>query len=153
MLIALTGIMGYVNLVGTIANEYLALYKLNTNQTSIVSGGSNLIAIGGCIITSIIIDKYKMYKKPFIILNVTAIITQAAYMTLIELYEDYAFILSLLAYILINSTTIPIYACTMDYVAEQTYPVGASISGGIIMSINQISGIISVIKIFFMPSI
>lgn len=142
--------MGYINLVGTVANEYLAKYNLNTNETSIISGTSNMLAIGGCILTSIIIDKYRMYRKPFIILNVTAIITQATYTLLIEFYEEKAFVLTFVSYALINSTTIPIYACTMDYVAEQTYPVGASISGGIIMSVNQIFGIISV-YISFLP--
>ncbi len=144
MLIALTGIMGYINLIGTIVNEYLSMYKLDSGRISIVSGVSNIFGIIGCMLTSVIIDKYKTYKKPFIILNSIAIVTQLANTVLIELFEDYVFIISFFSYAIINGSLIPIYACTMDYVAEQTYPVGASISGGITMSCNQIFGIITV---------
>lgn len=144
MLIALTGIMGYVNLIGTIANEYLSIYNLDSGRISIATGISNIFGIIGCMVTSIIIDKYKTYKKPFIILNSIAIITQIANTIFLELFGEYVFIISFISYSVINGSLIPIYACTMDYVAEQTYPVGASISGGITMSFNQISGIISV---------
>ena len=39
----------------------------------------------------------------------------------------------------------PIYTTGMDYVAEMTYPVGESISGGLIMCFNQIFGIIGIL--------
>ena len=144
MLIAMTGIMGYINLIGTICNEFLEKYGLDNNQTSLVSGVSNIFGIIGCLITSIVIDKYRIYRKPFLILNFLAILVQSVATFTIEYFTDHAFIISLLAFIMVNGSLIPIFSCTLDYVAEQTYPVGASISGGVIMSFNQVSGIISV---------
>ena len=46
-------------------------------------------------------------------------------------------------YTLTISFTTPIYTTSMDYVIELTYPVGESISEGLIMTGNQLFGVIA----------
>ena len=54
------------------------------------------------------------------------------------------FILVLIVWSFTSIAILPIYTCSMDFVCEITYPVGETISGGILMTATQISGIISV---------
>jgi MFS family permease len=144
LLISFTCIMGYLNLYGTIVNEYFSMYKLTDDQTSYIAGTANVFAIIGTLIISAILDKYKNYRKAFLILNFIGIICHSLMTLLIELYEEQAFYILIILWTLCSTSILPIYTCSMDFVVELTYPVGESISGGFIMSFNQISGIIAV---------
>ena len=55
-----------------------------------------------------------------------------------------ALIILLILWTLCSFSIVPIFTCSMDFVVELTYPVGESISGGLIMMVNQITGILAV---------
>ncbi len=59
--------------------------------------------------------------------------------------NKYLGVTSFICYTLIIGFAVPIYTSGMDFVCEITYPVGESTSEGIIMSFNQIMGIIGII--------
>jgi Na+/melibiose symporter-like transporter len=146
LLISFTCILGFFNLYGTIGMSYFSLYISDNDAISYVIGASNLASIIACLIVSGIIDKYKIYKKVFLILNLTGIVCQILLTVFLELIEDkdIVYILFFITWTIISMSIIPIYSCSMDFVCELTYPVGESISGGFIMSCTQISGIIAV---------
>jgi FLVCR family feline leukemia virus subgroup C receptor-related protein len=144
LLISFTCILGYFNVYGTIINEYFSMYGLDEDQTSYVAGIANILAIISCLITSIILDKFKNYKKAFIILNIVGLISQIAMTVLLEILEENRFLVFTIFWSLCSLSILPIYTLSMDFVCELTYPVGESISGGFIMSFTQISGIIGV---------
>jgi FLVCR family feline leukemia virus subgroup C receptor-related protein len=144
LLISFTCILGYFNVYGTIVNEYFSRYGLDEDQTSYVAVVANVLAIISCLITSIILDKFKNYKKAFIILNLIGFFSHIAMTVLLEILEDNRFIVLTIFWSLCSLSILPIYTLSMDFVCELTYPVGESISGGFIMCFNQISGIIGV---------
>jgi hypothetical protein len=137
--------MGYFNIYGTIVNDYFSKYKgIDQTKTSIVGGTSNILAIVSCLVSSIIIDKFKNYRKIFFIFNAVGIVSHLCLTLGLELFEDYAFYVCIVSWTICSCSILPIYTCSMDFVCEITYPVGESIAGGVIMSFNQISGIIGV---------
>ena len=141
---SITCIMGFFNLYGTVLNKYFALYKVTNLQTSIIGGVSNVLGIVGSIVISVIIDNIKKYRKPFLILNIIGFVAQVLITILCEVLEDDAFILVVILWSFLAFSVLPIFTISMDFVCELTYPVGESISGGLIMACNQISGILSV---------
>lgn len=141
-------ILGFFNLYGTILNELLTRYDYTEKETSLIGGAANFIALFGVYLISILIDKYKRYKLSFIILNIIGIFFYLLFCLQLEFMEKNAIIL-LIIWSFASCTTLPIYTCSMDFVCEVTYPVGESISGGILMTATQISGIIAVNKLNF----
>lgn len=141
LLISFTCIIGFFNLYGTITNEYFTKYGLTSDEASYIAACGNFIGILASLGISMIIDKYKNYRKSFLILNLIGLTTHVLQTILIELFKKYAFIILFILFTVCLSVLIPIFTCSMDLVVELTYPVGESISGGIIMSSNQISGI------------
>jgi Na+/melibiose symporter-like transporter len=150
LLISFTCILGFFNLYGTIGVTYFGMYTRKGEDVSYVVGVANFAGIIGCIIVSVILDKYKTYKKAFLILNIIGIISQILLTVLLEEVEGYGYILLFILWTMVSVTVLPIYTCCMDFVCELTYPVGESISGGLIMSCTQISGIITVYKIIIL---
>ena len=146
ILICVFCILGFFNLYGTILNELLTRYGYSEKETSLVGGAANFIALFGVYTISILIDKYKKYKLSFIILNILGLISHIFFCLQLEFLEKNAIFL-LIIWSFTSSATLPIYTCSMDFVCEITYPVGETISGGLIMTATQISGIIAVIKI------
>jgi FLVCR family MFS transporter 7 len=144
LLIIFTCVLGYFNLYGTIVNEYLMSYGFSNDQTTIVGGTSQFCGITGTVLVSIFIDKFKKYKLIFLILNIIGLICHVAMTMLIELFTEYGFIIVMFLWSIATISIIPIYACSFDFVIELTYPIGESISGGLIMSCSQISGIVAV---------
>ena len=137
--------MGFFNQYGTILNELLTKYKYTEKETSLIGGVANFVAIFSVYLISIFIDKYKKYKLSFIIVNIFGIFTHAFFCYQLEYMEKNP-ILILIIWTITSSSILPIYTCGMDFVCEITYPVGETISGGIMMVSTQISGIISVNK-------
>jgi Na+/melibiose symporter-like transporter len=148
LLIMFTCIMGYLNIYGTIINSYFSKYRLTDDETSFIAGTANGVAITASIIVSIIIDKYKIYKKALLFLSLTGLVSHLLMTISIEVYEDKAWVFLLIFWTICSSTIVPIFTCSMDFVVEITYPVGESISGGFIMMVNQIVGIIGVRKYY-----
>ena len=153
LLINFTFIMGYFNLYGTVSNSLYSMYKLNDDYISYVVGTANIAGILSSLLVSAIVDKYKNYKQIFIILNIIGIIFHGICTLFIELFEDYTFIILIVCSTFCYCCILPIYTCSMDFVCELTYPVGETISGGIIMTFTQISGIIIVTKKFILDFI
>lgn len=145
LLAMFTFILGYFNLYGTIVNEYFSKYGLTDNQTSYVGGVANFMAIIGCLIVSAILDKLKNYKRAFLILNTFGLICHLTMTISLEYFYDYNYIILMVLWTFCSMSIIPIYTCSMDFVVELTYPVGESISGGLIMTCSQISGILAIV--------
>lgn len=135
--------MGWFNLYGTVLNELLTRYKYTERETSYIGGLADLIALFGVYSVSIIIDKYKNYKKSFIILNILGVILHLFFTLHLEFFKK-NFILILIIWSLVCMVLLPIYTCSMDFVCEITYPVGETISGGILMTATNISGLLGV---------
>lgn len=144
LLICTTGIVGYFNIYGVVINEILDKYKITPNQTSILGIISNLSGLIGSVLISILIDKLRKYKKVFIIINCLSIVFHFAMTVLLEVTPDNAFIIAMILWTSVTICIIPIFTIGMDFVVELTYPVGESISGGVIMTFNQLSGIFGV---------
>ena len=146
-MISFTFIIGYLNLYGTKINSIFAKYnKISANKISQIAGIANVFGILGAIIISILVDKLKKYKITFIILALLATIFQFLITIFAEIIngETNSFISILICFSAVQFCIIPIFTISFDLVIELTYPVGESISGGIIMSMTQISGIIAV---------
>ena len=146
LLISLTCIVGFINTFGTIFNSYMALYKIKDSTATYTAAVANLFGIITALITGTIIDKYKKYKLVMIICNVLSIVVYIITIILMEtVNKKYLPIISFICYTLIIGSAVPIYTSGMDFVCEITYPVGESFSEGVIMSFNQIMGIIGII--------
>ena len=146
LLISLSCVVGYINMVATIFNAYMALYKISDENASYTSAISNVAGIIFAIIVSRIIDKFKLYKKSIIICNIICLISYAITIFLMEFVKTkYLVYVSYVGYTLIIGFAVPIYTSGMDLVCEVTYGIGESTSDGIIMIGNQIIGIVGII--------
>ena len=146
LLISLSCVVGYINMVATIFNAYMALYKISDDNASYTSAISNVAGIIFAIIVSRIIDKFKLYKKSIIICNIICLISYAITIFLMEFVKTkYLVYVSYVGYTLIIGFAVPIYTSGMDLVCEVTYGIGESTSDGIIMIGNQIMGIVGII--------
>lgn len=140
-----TFILGYFNLYGTILNGYYTKYGLTDTQTSYVSSTANFVAMVGSLIVSAILDKFKSYRKAFLILNGIGFLCHITLTVTIEYFETYGFYILLFLWTMASTSILPVYTCGMDFVVELTYPVGETISGGLIMTVNQIFGFLAVL--------
>jgi len=144
LLISFTCILGYFNLYGTILNELFTKYSLSEKEMSLIGGFANCLALIGVLLISALIDKYKKYRISFLILNTIGIFSHIGMTLALEYIKNNLFLYITVLWSLCSISILPIYTCSMDFVCELTYPVGESISGGLIMISSQISGIISV---------
>jgi FLVCR family feline leukemia virus subgroup C receptor-related protein len=146
VLISLTCIVGFINIFGTIFNSYMALYKIKDSTASYTAATANLVGIIAALFVGNIIDKSKKYKYAMIICNIISLCTFIVTLILMEtINQKYLSIISFICYTLIIGFSVPIYTSGMDFVCEITYPVGESISEGVIMTFNQIMGIIGIL--------
>ena len=146
LLISLTCIVGFINIFGTIFNSYMALYKIKDKTATYTAAAANLFGIITALVVGIIIDKFKKYKFSMIICNIISLIVFIITTILMETIKKKDIgLTSFICYTLIVGSAVPIYTSGMDYVCEITYPVGESISEGIIMCFNQIMGIVGII--------
>lgn len=144
-LICATCIVGFFNIYGTILNPYLALYKVKDDEASYTSAAANGFGIITCLIVSCILDSTKKFKQMMLILNFCGLVFMILLTILLEFIKTNVFVMCIIIFSLIIGFATPIYTTGMDYVAEMTYPVGESISGGLIMCFNQIFGIIGIL--------
>lgn len=144
-LVCATCIVGFFNIYGTILNQYLALYKVKDDEASYTSAAANGFGIITCLIVSCILDSTKKFKQMMFILNICGLVVMIILTILLEIIEKNVFTMCIVVFSLIIGFVTPIYTTGMDYVAEMTYPVGESISGGLIMCFNQIFGIIGIL--------
>lgn len=142
-----TCIIGYFNIYGTKINSIFAKYKkINNNDISLIAGVANFAGIFGAITMSVIVDTLKKYKIIFIILAILGLIFQTLITIFAEIIEGEtaSFVIIMICFSCVQFCVLPIFTISFDLVIELTYPVGESISGGIIMTLTQISGIIGV---------
>jgi len=147
LLISFTCIIGYFNLYGTILSELLTMYNLNEKQNSSIASISQFTGLLSVLIISLIIDKYKKYKLFFMILSIGSIISHILFSLSLEYFKEKYFII-LILWSCTSICYLPIYTVTMDFVCEITYPVGETISGGVLLSSAQIAGVLSVCLFF-----
>lgn len=139
--------MGYYNLYGTILSQLLYKYNVKESFSSTLSSVSNLCGIIFCFVVSVIIDKVKKYKIIFIILIICDLVFLVIITTVLETISSQSVIntMSFIFYTLIITALMPYYSIVMDFSCEISYPVGESISNGLIMSSAQIIGIITIL--------
>ena len=146
LLISLTCVVGFVNIFGTIFNSYMALYKISDRSATYTAAASNLFGIVTALVVGAIIDKFKKYKLSLTICNIISIIFYSITIILMETVDkDKLPTVSFVCYTFIIGSAVPIYTSGMDFICEITYPVGESISEGIIMSCNQILGCLGIL--------
>ena len=146
ILISLTCIVGFINIFGTIFNSYMALYKIKDSTATYTAATANLLGIIAALVVGKIIDKSKKYKIAMIVCNIISLIIFIITLILMEtVNKKYLGITSFICYTLVIGSSVPIYTSGMDFVCEITYPVGESISEGVIMTCNQIMGIIGIL--------
>lgn len=144
LLISSCFVIGYYNVFGTILNAYLFLYNITDAQSSYIYALSSGLGIFSSLGISALLDKYKKFKLIIIILSVSGCVLQIMFTFLLELsLKDHInqYAVGMVMYTLVTAVLIPIYTIGMNYVCEITYPVGESLTGGIMMSVSQISGI------------
>ena len=144
-LICSTCIIGFFNIYGTILNPYLALYDISDDDASYAAAAANGFGILSSLIVSVILDKSKAYRNTMVILNIFGLLFMIVLTVLLETVDSKPFIQAIVLFSCIIAFIVPIYTTGMDYVCELTYPVGESISGGLIMCFNQLSGIIGIL--------
>jgi len=80
-----------------------------------------------------------------IVCNIISLIIFIITLILETVNKKYLGITSFICYTLVIGSSVPIYTSGMDFVCEIIYPVGESISEGVIMTCNQIMGIIGIL--------
>jgi len=146
ILISLTCIVGFINIFGTIFNSYMALYKIKDSTATYTAAAANFLGIIAALVVGKIIDKSKKYKIAMIVCNIISLLIFIITLILMEtVNKKYLGITSFICYTLVIGSSVPIYTSGMDFVCEITYPVGESISEGVIMTCNQIMGIIGIL--------
>ena len=128
---------------GTIFTPYMAKYNISDSRAAIISSVANFSSIFFAMIGSFIIDKTKKFRLILLICNLSALLIMITFTILLEIVKNLniIFIFGIILYSSLVGFLITIHTNGLDYVCELTYPVGESQSGGIIMSMNQISGI------------
>ena len=143
LLVCFTCIIGVWNMYGTIFTPYMAKYNITDSRAAIISSIANFASIFFAMVGSYIIDKTKKFRLILLICNLSALIIMITFTIILEFVKDLniIFIFGIILYSSLVGFLITIHTNGMDYVCELTYPVGESQSGGIIMSMNQVSGI------------
>ena len=96
------------------------------------------------IIFSMLLDKYKRFKLFMLFLGIFGFIFQFFLTIFLELFYNWnknTFYIAFIFYSLVNLMVVPFYTIGMNYACEITYPIGESLTGGIMMSMSQFSGI------------
>ena len=151
LLISSFFVVGYYNIIGTIINSLFGLYSISGNDSNIIFFVSNFLGMISSLIISKFVDKYKKFKLSMVVLCVSGTIFQILLSTLLEIfkpdsvkineYSKVEFVIALILYSLVSLVVTPFYTIGMNYACEITYPVGESITGGLMMTASQISGI------------
>lgn len=146
LFVSLSCVVGYVNILATIFNSYMALYKISDTHASYISGIANFFGIFTAIIISVLIDRFKKYKTILLICNLLAIVFIIITTIVLESVKSKNLYLTIgTLFTLVFGFAIPIYSSGMDFVCEITYGIGESTSNGVIMFGNQFVGIIGII--------
>ena len=146
ILVSLTCVVGFINVLATIYNSYMNLYKVSDTIATYTVGVANVAGIIFSLVVSIIVDKNKKYIFVMDICNIISLIFMILTTILLDVINNIKAreVISFIFYSLIIGFAVPIYTVGMDYACEITYPVGESTSEGIIMSFNQVAGIIGI---------
>ena len=150
LFISLSCIVGFINIIATIFNSYMAMYKITDSQASYISGIANVFgiitSIGVAIIIDKTIDKTKVYTKILLYCNIISILLYIVTTIILEKVKSKSlYIIIGVLFTLIIGSAVPIYTSGMDLVCEITYPIGESTSDGVIMIGNQFLGIVGII--------
>ncbi len=146
--ISTTLILGFFNVYIVIINRYFSYYGLTTKEISIISSTSYAAGVVGAIFLSLIADRTKRYKSELVTLNSILFLNQLVMTVMMEFYKGHVvyFVLTLVCYAITGFTILSIITISIDYVCEITYPIGESISVGLIISNSRILGFIAVYK-------
>ena len=144
LLLSTLFVVGYYDVMGTIINSLFDKYAVTGQQSSVIYAVSSIVGMVVSIIISYLLDKFKKFKLFMIILCIAGTVFQALFTFLLEIADDKnlnQYAIGLVLYSLINAAVVPFYTIGMNYACEITYPVGESITGGIMMTMSQLSGI------------
>ena len=144
LLISAFFVVGYYDVMSTIINSLFDKYGVSGHQSSIIYAVSSIVGMIFSIIISYLLDKFKKFKLFMIILCILGTVFQALFTFLLEIAENKKlnkYAIGLVLYSLVNAVVVPFYTIGMNYACEITYPVGESVTGGIMMTMSQLSGI------------
>lgn len=117
-------IIGYSNIYSTIINEVFTKYGLTDAQVSILGLVANIAGISGSVIFGIIIDKFRIYKKMFIVLIGSSIVCHFLMITLAEIFTENTFLILIFLMTSLIFCIVPITAISNDFLCELCYPIG-----------------------------
>ena len=142
--------LGANNTVGTVIGEIAPALGYDDIYSSLFGA---LFIIGGCIgcgVFGTIVEKHQCYKKATI---VSCFFSTLLFVLLHSLlHYIYGWLICILCFVL-GGFMFPIMVIAFDFGVELTYPIGESMSVGILMSSGQIFGIIyTVICSIFMDN-
>ena len=138
--------MGSFNVFIVISTSYFTMHNLTVDETSIISIFSYSAGIVGSIVFSYLADRFKNYKFMIIILTSCLLFIQVIMTVLMEIFKspDFYFYLVLICYTAFGLMMIPIISIGIDFLIESTFPIGESISFGMLISFSRIIGLITV---------
>ena len=134
-------VVGYYDIISTIINSLLDIYKINGTKSSVIYGVGTIVGMIASLVISKILDKNKKFKLVLVLLSICGSIFQALFTFLLELFESKglnSYPIGLVMYSLINISIISFNSIGLNYACEITYPVGESLNGSIMASTPQI---------------
>ena len=134
-------VVGYYDIISTIINSLLDIYKINGTKSSVIYGVGTIVGMIASLVISKILDKNKKFKLVLVLLSIFGSIFQALFTFLLELFESKglnSYPIGLVMYSLINISIISFNSIGLNYACEITYPVGESLNGSIMASTPQI---------------
>lgn len=144
LLIASFFVLGYYNVMGIIINAMTGMYGITVIENNLFYATSSFIGIITSIFFSVLVDKTKKFRLILLLLCLFGIIFQAVFTILLELslrYNLNKFAIGITVYSLVVLVVIPFYTVGINYACEITFPVGESLSGGMLLTSTQLSGI------------
>lgn len=155
LLCSFTCTNGFYYFYPVIITDYLKNYNISFFTTSYLVIVSCLGGLVGLIVLSILVDIKRMYRLPslflnFIMISVFIFITFfMEYFKVEENNKNLFNVLLLISFGLYGFCLIPLFSIAMDFACELTYPVGESVSSGLMYSSSHLLGFLSTFLIDF----
>ena len=136
---AFSAILGVFNTLGTVIDEISSKFGFNSDDSSVY--GAAFIAGGliGSIVVGVFLEITKKFRVASIIIGISSFCSSLAMALTYPLEESW--VTTLFAAI-VGLTMVPFLPLSFEYACELTFPIGEAMSGGLLMSSGQITGII-----------
>lgn len=132
--------LGFYNVIGTILSEVLKRYNIDENINAFIGGTGSFIGLSSTVLFSLYVGKYKNFQKLIMIFISIAIFAQILFTIFLNFLPNILFF-ELFSWSLVCIGVFPVFMIGLDYACELSYPVGESLSVGLIFTFSQIVGI------------